>query len=195
MNLDDVKNYLEENKEQTEVKEYLNGLKTVSTDDVKGFLDTKEGQRFIQPDLDRYFTKGLESWKEKNLEKIVDEEIAKRNPEQSDEQKRISALEKELEKRDAETKHEKIKSFGLSKAQELGVPSDLVERFLGSSDEETEENLSNLKSLFDDHIQKGVETRFKENGREVHRQNDNTGSVSAQSIEDMAKEINIRNQQ
>ena len=57
-------------------------------------MDTKEGQRFIQPDLDRYFTKGLESWKEKNLEKIVDEEISKRNPEQSDEQKRISALEK-----------------------------------------------------------------------------------------------------
>ena len=42
MNLDDVKNYLEENKEQTEVKEYLNGLKTVSTDDVKGFWIQKK---------------------------------------------------------------------------------------------------------------------------------------------------------
>ncbi|WRM69782.1 hypothetical protein UM752_11235 [Staphylococcus aureus] len=39
----------------------------MSVDDVKGFLDTEEGKRFIQPELDRYHSKGLESWKEKIL--------------------------------------------------------------------------------------------------------------------------------
>ena len=37
MNVEDIKSFLEEHKDDKEVKEYLNGLKTVSVDDVKGF--------------------------------------------------------------------------------------------------------------------------------------------------------------
>ncbi|MDU0318202.1 capsid assembly scaffolding protein Gp46 family protein, partial [Staphylococcus epidermidis] len=99
MNVEDIKSYFEEHKDDKDVKEYLSGLKTVSVDDVKGFLDTEEGKRFIQPELDRYHTKGLESWKEKNLENLIEKEVKERNPEQSEEQKRITALEQELEKR------------------------------------------------------------------------------------------------
>ncbi|MEO4300632.1 hypothetical protein AB2R07_11470 [Staphylococcus aureus] len=85
MNIEEVKSFFEEHKDDKEVKDYLKGLKTVSVDDVKGFLDTEEGKRFIQPELDRYHSKGLESWKEKNLEDLIEQEVRKRNPEQSEE--------------------------------------------------------------------------------------------------------------
>lgn len=161
MNIEEVKSFFEEHKDDKEVKDYLNGLKTVSVDDVKGFLDTEEGKRFIQPELDRYHSKGLESWKEKNLENLIEKEVQKRNPEQSEEQKRISALEKELEKRDAEAKREKLRSNALGKAQELNLPTSLVDRFLGDSDEDTEQNLKALKETFDKYVQEGVESKFK----------------------------------
>ncbi|MBZ5263725.1 DUF4355 domain-containing protein [Staphylococcus aureus] len=193
MNIEEVKSFFEEHKDDKEVKDYLKGLKTVSVDDVKGFLDTEEGKRFIQPELDRYHSKGLESWKEKNLENLIEQEVQKRNPEQSEEQKRISALEKELEKRDAEAKREKLRSNALGKAQELNLPTSLVDRFLGDSDEDTEQNLKALKETFDKYVQEGVESKFKSSGRDVKEsQNQGLDSSNVKSIEEMAKEINIR---
>ncbi|NHM75406.1 DUF4355 domain-containing protein [Staphylococcus sp. 11007852] len=193
MNVEDIKSYFEEHKDDKDVKEYLSGLKTVSVDDVKGFLDTEEGKRFIQPELDRYHTKGLESWKEKNLESLIEKEVQKRNPEQSEEQKRISALEKELEKRDAEAKREKLRSYALGKAQEMNLPSSLVDRFLGDSDEDTEANLKALKETFDKYVKEGVESKFKSSGRDVREAQDNEVDLSnVKSIEEMAREINIR---
>ncbi|HDG8762785.1 TPA: DUF4355 domain-containing protein [Staphylococcus aureus] len=193
MNIEEVKSFLEEHKDDKEVKDYLSGLKTVSVDDVKGFLDTEEGKRFIQPELDRYHSKGLESWKEKNLENLIEKEVQKRNPEQSEEQKRISALEKELEKRDAEAKREKLRSNALGKAQELNLPTSLVDRFLGDSDEDTEQNLKVLKETFDKYVQEGVESKFKSSGRDVKEsQNQDLDPSNVKSIEEMAKEINIR---
>lgn len=193
MNIEEVKSFFEEHKDDKEVKDYLNGLKTVSVDDVKGFLDTEEGKRFIQPELDRYHSKGLESWKEKNLEDLIEQEVRKRNPEQSEEQKRISALEKELEKRDAEAKREKLRSNALGKAQELNLPTSLVDRFLGDSDEDTEQNLKALKETFDKYVQEGVESKFKSSGRDVKEsQNQDLDPSNVKSIEEMAKEINIR---
>lgn len=193
MNIEEVKSFFEEHKDDKEVKDYLNGLKTVSVDDVKGFLDTEEGERFIQPELDRYHSKGLESWKEKNLEDLIEQEVRKRNPEQSEEQKRISALEQELEKRDAEAKREKLRSNALGKAQELNLPTSLVDRFLGDSDEDTEQNLKALKETFDKYVQKGVESKFKSSGRDVKEsRNQDLDPSNVKSIEEMAKEINIR---
>ncbi|EYO88562.1 TPA: DUF4355 domain-containing protein [Staphylococcus aureus] len=193
MNIEEVKSFFEEHKDDKEVKDYLNGLKTVSVDDVKGFLDTEEGKRFIQPELDRYHSKGLELWKEKNLEDLIEQEVRKRNPEQSEEQKRISALEQELEKRDAEAKREKLRSNALGKAQELNLPTSLVDRFLGDSDEDTEQNLKALKETFDKYVQKGVESKFKSSGRDVKEsRNQDLDPSNVKSIEEMAKEINIR---
>ncbi|MDG5392642.1 DUF4355 domain-containing protein [Staphylococcus aureus] len=193
MKIEEVKSFFEEHKDDKEVKDYLNGLKTVSVDDVKGFLDTEEGKRFIQPELDRYHSKGLESWKEKNLEDLIEQEVRKRNPEQSEEQKRISALEQELEKRDAEAKREKLRSNALGKAQELNLPTSLVDRFLGDSDEDTEQNLKALKETFDKYVQKGVESKFKSSGRDVKEsRNQDLDPSNVKSIEEMAKEINIR---
>ena len=193
MNIEEVKSFFEEHKDDKEVKDYLKGLKTVSVDDVKGFLDTEEGKRFIQPELDRYHSKGLESWKEKNLEDLIEQEVRKRNPEQSEEQKRISALEQELEKRDAEAKREKLRSNALGKAQELNLPTSLVDRFLGDSDEDTEQNLKALKETFDKYVQKGVESKFKSSGRDVKEsRNQDLDPSNVKSIEEMAKEINSR---
>lgn len=193
MNIEDIKSFFEENKDDKEVKDYLNGLKTVSVDDVKGFLDTEEGKRFIQPDLDRYFTKGLEFWKEKNLENLIEKEVQKRNPEQSEEQKRISALEEELDKRDAEAKREKLRNFALGKAQEMNIPSSLVDRFLGDTDEDTEQNLKTLKDTFEKYVQEGVDAKFKSNGREVKEDNNQTPApTKVKTIEEMAQEINLR---
>ncbi len=193
MTLEEVKKFLEENKESEEVKSYLQGLKTVSVEDVKGFLDTDEGKRFIQPELDRYHNKSLNTWKENNLEKLIEDEVAKRNPEQTEEQKRISALEKELEKRDAEAKRERLRNHALGKAQELNLPTNLIDHFLGDDEAQTDELLQGLKETFDGHIKSSVDAKFKENGRDISTAEITKNPIVTESIEEIAAAANLRN--
>src|SRR5690606_40465389 len=42
-------------------------------------------QKWLQSEKDRHFSKGLETWKENNLSSIVEEEIKKRYPEETEE--------------------------------------------------------------------------------------------------------------
>lgn len=42
-------------------------------DIAKEWLGTDEGKKYLQPQLDSYFTKGLQTWQEKNIDKIKDE--------------------------------------------------------------------------------------------------------------------------
>lgn len=190
MNLQEIQQYLADNKDSREVQDYLKGLKTVSVDDVKGFLDTEEGKRFIQPELDRYHNKSLNTWKENNLEKLINDEVSKRNPELTEEQKRITALEQELEKRDAEAKRERLRNHAFNKAQELNLPTNIIDRFLGEDETQTDELLAGLKETFDTQIQKSVEAKFKDSGREIG-DGDSNISPQVKSAYEIAMESRI----
>ena len=60
----------EEGKEEQELLDTLRG-KFVNAETVEAFLETDEGRRLLQPRLDKYFTKGLKTWQDNNLEKEV----------------------------------------------------------------------------------------------------------------------------
>lgn len=45
----------------------------ITQEGVQSYLETDDGKRLLQPKLDQYHTKGLQSWQEKNLDKIKDE--------------------------------------------------------------------------------------------------------------------------
>lgn len=52
------------------------------------FFGTEEGKQYLQPVLDRHFSKGLETWKTNHIEKIVEERAC-------DDKSRIASLEYE----------------------------------------------------------------------------------------------------
>ena len=45
----------------------------ITSEAVEQWLGTDEGKRFLQPKLDSYHTKGLQSWQEKNIDKIKED--------------------------------------------------------------------------------------------------------------------------
>ncbi|MCG3017519.1 DUF4355 domain-containing protein, partial [Escherichia coli] len=75
----------------------LGELSAPTIEGVKGFLETDEGKKLIQPKLDAHFTKSLETWKQNNLEKLVEDEVNKRNPQKTPEQIEVEKLRKEIE--------------------------------------------------------------------------------------------------
>lgn len=191
MDLQEVKTYLETNSQDAAVVEYLSELKKPTAEVVNSYLDSQEGVKLLQPRLDSHFSKGLQTWKDNNLSKLIDEEVAKRNPGETPEQKEIRELKAQLEQDKAERLKEKLTNVAMKKADELGLPLDLVQHFIGADEDSTNSNLENFNSAFQTAIKTQVDSKFKQNGRDVKNYGDNKQEIS--SIADLANKFNIRN--
>lgn len=189
--LDEVKKFLEENKENEEVKSYLNELSAVSADKVNGFLDTEEGKRLIQPRLDSHFTKSLDTWKANNLDSLVDAKVKELYPEETEEQKRIRKLEKELEDQKSAAQREKLLNKAVSYASEKQLPADVVEFFIGEDEDSTMKNLGAFEEKYSAALQKAIESKFQENGRDVQTGSNEPANQNL-DISSLAAEASIR---
>ncbi|MDR4436060.1 MULTISPECIES: DUF4355 domain-containing protein [Bacillus subtilis group] len=189
--LDEVKKFLEENKENEEVKAFVGELSAVSADKVEGFLETDEGKRLIQPRLDSHFTKGLETWKANNLDALVDAKVKELYPEETEEQKRIRKLEKELEDQKTAAQREKLLNKAVSYASEKQLPADVVEFFIGDDEESTMKNLGAFEEKYNAALQKAIESKFQENGRDV-QSGSNEPTNQSLDISSLAAEASIR---
>lgn len=174
MNWEEVKKFIEDNQNNQEMMTYLRGL-IMTPEGVAAFLDTAEGKKLLQPRLDQYFTKGLETWKEKTLPNLIDEEIKKRFPGETEEQKRLRKLEEEL----AQERQARLKSELINKATTLatqkGLPVELVAYFVGQDEDSTINNLTALENIWQQNLQKAVEEKFKESGRSPNQGGGGTG--------------------
>ncbi|MFW2110372.1 DUF4355 domain-containing protein [Bacillus spizizenii] len=189
--LEEVKKFLEENKENEEVKAFVGELSAVSADKVEGFLETDEGKRLIQPRLDSHFTKGLETWKANNLDALVDAKVKELYPEETEEQKRIRKLEKELEDQKTAAQREKLLNKAVSYASEKQLPADVVEFFIGEDEESTIKNLGAFEEKYNAALQKAIESKFQENGRDV-QSGSNEPTNQSLDISSLAAEASIR---
>ena len=97
MSFEEVKQYIEENKNSEELKVYLQGFTTV--EGVQKFLiDNEDGRRFFDSEKNKHLTKGLDTWKANNLQKEIDKKISALYPDESAEQKQFRELNAKIEK-------------------------------------------------------------------------------------------------
>ncbi len=156
-----------------EFAEYLQG-KLMSPEGVRKFAEraitlapTDPDRQAIQPILDKYFNKGLETWKSNHLDSIIEDEVVKRNPGETEQDKRIRKLEEQVKSAEAAAKRERLQSHANRIASENGLPTDIVSHFVADDEETTESNLERLKSTLEDYTAQVVKARFREGGREV----------------------------
>jgi enoyl reductase-like protein len=189
--LEKIKKLVSDNKDD-ELKALLEGL--VTPQRVKEFLDTEDGKKLLQPILDKYHAKGLDTWKANNLEKIVEEEYQKRNPAETEEQKRLRKLEAELEREKKERVRETLKNKALSIATEKGLPIDLIDHFVGQDENATLESLTKLEKSWQSHTEKVVQDKFKADGRTPHKdKGEPKGTYTLDQIKGMSRDEIIAN--
>lgn len=192
INLEAVKKFLAENKDDEGVKAYLGELSAVSADKVKGFLESEEGKKLMQPRLDSHFTKGLETWKQNNLEKLIEEEVNKRNPSKTPEQLELEKLRKEIEDEKKARNRESLVNKALKVAKEKSLPDGIIDFFIAEDEENTLSNLSKFEEEYNKAVQSAVATKFKESGRVIDHGQGNSGGGSI-DIGSLASEVSIRN--
>ena len=122
-------------------------------DQLKQWIVTDEGKRFLQPILDRHFSKGLKTWQENNLEKLVNEEVERRFP--------TDPKEKEILKLKNELKAKEISEVAVNTLAEHQLPPTLARFFIGESVEDTKTGLEEFINTFKQTVNKEIKERLK----------------------------------
>lgn len=192
MDIQAIRAFLETNKDQPEVQSFVGELSAVSADKVKGFLQTEEGKKALQPEFDKYFGKGLESWKKNNLQSLVDEEVKKRNPDKSPVELELENLKKDLEAKDKASQRLALKNKAMSIASEkkLSVDDKILDRFIADDEDGTTANLGLLEAFATAQYQAGVNSVYKNGGRTVPGGNPPGGDKESYGKKLAAKTVN-----
>lgn len=170
MNIQDVINFFDQNKDSEEVKGFLAGLKTLTLDDVKSFLEqNEEGSKWFQSEKDRVVTKGIDTWKNNNLDKLRQEIKDELNPPKTEAEKRLARLEQELEQERKKRLRESLRNKAYKEATDKGLPVDLLDYLIGDDEETTLANLSILQNVWESEKKKLVDEQFKQHSRDPHR--------------------------
>lgn len=136
--------------------------KGLTIEDVKNFLDSSEdGKKYLQQYGDSRVTKGIETFKANNLQKLIDEAIAKSNPEETPEQKKIRELQERIDKSERESARKDLKAKAIQIANDKKVPLKLVDYFLGQDEETTTKNLDAFNEIFNTSLSAAIEEKIK----------------------------------
>lgn len=192
MTLEKMKEFIEQNKEDEGVKEYLKGLAPkVDVSGIQKLADEdSEVKSWLDSIKDKHASKSLETWKTNNLEKLISEEVTKRNPSETPEQKQIRELTERLNKKEQDEQRQILLNKALVYADEKKLPKDVLEYFLGEDEDTTKANLEKFESVFTNHVESLVNERLKDSSYTPPK-GESGKKLTLQEIEKMSQdEIN-----
>lgn len=111
----------------------------------------KDFKAFMDSEKDKHSTKSLETWKTNNLQKAIDDAVAKANPQETPEQKRIRELEARIEASEKDSLKKDLTNRALKTLTEKKLPTDLVNFIVGADEDTTTKNLETLTNIFSSH--------------------------------------------
>lgn len=143
-----------------EFNNYVNGL--MNADRVKAFLATEDGKKLMQPQLDSYFSKGLETWKTNNLQGLVDAKVKEMYPDTDPKDAKVAALEAQIKQIQAESLRKDLTNKALTIANAKGLPVELVQFFVGADEDTTVANMAMLEKAYGTALGAAVEKKLKD---------------------------------
>jgi hypothetical protein len=176
MNVAEIKAYLEENKENQEVKTFVEGLNAVSLDKVKSLASTdKDIKSWLDSEKDKHSTKSLKTWQDNNLQKLIDDKVKELYPQADPKDTELSKLKLEIEKMQKESLRKDLKNKALEIATAKKLPVELIDFMISDSDESTTKNLEKLESVFGTHVETLVSERLRNSSYTPPKGDNNTG--------------------
>jgi len=148
-NIGEITTYLDANKDNEDVKNYLNSFKVDPTLEVfKGKLNDADFKSFMDSERDKHSTKSLETWKANNLETLVSAKVKELYPEADPKDVALNKLQAQLDKMQSDSVRKDLTNKTLKQFQDAKLPTDLVDYFVGADEESTAKNVAALTKLF-----------------------------------------------
>lgn len=161
--LNDVQQFITNNQDNAEVQAYVSGLNPINVDRVQKFIsENEDGKKFIDSLKDKHFSKSLETWKTNNLEKLLNAEIDKRFPQADPKDKELADIKAQLDQMKHEKQHSDLLNQATKIATEKKLPLNLIDYFVGSDEDSTNNNLSKLEEVWNASLTSAIEAKLKD---------------------------------
>lgn len=113
----------------------------------KGYFDS-----LCDKSVSKRLDKGIESWKEKNLQTIIENEINKRYPQKTETEIKFEKQQKALEKAQEEKRQLELQIKYHDLMAENNLPMDILDFVAGKDIESTISNIERFKKLTDEYV-------------------------------------------
>lgn len=173
-------------KQDENVREAIRG-EFVTPEAFTTFLDTDEGKKLIQPKLDSFASKSIETWKNNHLEKIKQEAVLSANPTDTPEQRQIKELQMKFQEQEKKAILAEQSAYALSLAQQKELPSGLVKYFVGDTAEQTLSKMNTYEVEFKSALQMAIEKQLGGSGRNHLPENPNVGSPQGSPVKKLSE--------
>ncbi|MDQ1003972.1 DNA-binding transcriptional MerR regulator [Neobacillus niacini] len=165
MNLEEIKKFLDENKENQDVlgvvKQYV-PQQEFGIDDLQRLVNEKEDiRKWLDSEKDKHFSKGLETFKMKTMPSLIDQEIQKRNPSKTPEQLELEKIKAQLQQMENEKTRESLKNKALTIATEKKIPTQIIDFFIGQDEDSTVTNLKTFEDVMQTYVKTQVDERLQ----------------------------------
>jgi hypothetical protein len=192
--LKEVKLFLESNKDNAEVQAFIQELNPLTIERVQAYLNNDEqGKKWHQSTTDAKITKAIETYKEKTLPNLIQQEREKiqqeLNPKETPEQKEVRQLRERQQAIEKELKRTAILNFATKEAVNRKLPVELIEKILGEDEDATIKNIDFLENVYKKAIQNEVAEIFKSTGIKPHQTQQNQGGFyTREQLKSMSQE-------
>lgn len=130
--------------------------------DINGFNELLASNKEIQSLVDNKVTQGIDSFKKKGMQKLIEAEVLKRTGNnETEEQKAIRELKEKLENMEKEKTRAQMISKYKDTLTEKKIPTKLIDFVLGEDDETTNANITLFENSMKEFIEKSVQDRLK----------------------------------
>nr|DAX03720.1 MAG TPA: Major head protein [Bacteriophage sp.] len=124
--------------------------------EIKGYYDS-----VVDKTVSKRLDKSIESWKEKNLNNLIEEEINKRYPQKTEAEIKLEEINVALEKANKEKQQLELKMQYQELLIKSNIPVEMVNFLAGNDTEETIKNIETFKGLMVKYVDGEVDNRMK----------------------------------
>lgn len=189
MNLEEIKKYLDENKDNKDVIDFMKSIQQpVTRDAVEAWCQDGDGRSWLDRNCDIYATKAVNTarqnaiakFKEEELPKIIDDAIkAKSNEGLTPDQMKIKELEEKMAKYEAEKAESLRLETNRSKLKDNGLNTDLA-RFI-----KEDSDIDFFKNLINDSVKAEVKNKLGHSSYKLPAVDNNLNTITKEQFNKM----------
>lgn len=154
--------------------------------DINGFNELLASNKEIQSLVDNKVTQGIDSFKKKGMQKLIEAEVLKRTGNnETEEQKAIRELKEKLENMEKEKARAEMVAKFKDTLTEKKIPTKLIDFVLGEDDETTNANITLFENSIKEFIETSVQDRLKGSSYTPPKSDEVVGKITKQEFLNM----------
>lgn len=165
MTLDDVKKFVEDNKDDAALKEFIGTIATV--DDkaiIEKYKSSAEYRDEVKKEGDRRATGAVEKFMKDTMPKHLEDEIKKRYPEETALEREVRELKAENAATKAERKREELRNKAVKMLNDKKIGIEFMDFIQAADEDELKNRVDQFHDLFSKSIVSAVDEKLKTHG-------------------------------